>query len=240
MSEMMIDHPIMIIEKLLKLGKGDKGRLLHLRQALTSGKNIYESDKKYLNKFQQEINPNHKIVKSVPKICETKIGNNSNKNTRSKFELFQLRKNLIRNKNNDHLDNFDCEIQTIQNSLDVLKKRESKIKDNLELLSASRKRSSKNPIDKSNSIDSFSDLSKNRSLDLFDLIKNPPVIENSKSFRIKKYDLLAYVSAGLFSTWFASYVNLINLDSIDALFFGLSAGAAVSAGLFYRHEKNLK
>ena len=240
MSEMMIEHPIKIIEKFLELGKGDKGRLLYLRKALASGKTIYDSDKKYLNKLQQEINQNHKIINDFPETCETKIGVNSNKKTLSKFELSQLGRNLTRAGHEDHIDNFENEIQTIQNSLDILKKKESGIKDNLELLLASRKNTSKNSLKKSNSTVSFSNLSKNSSSDLFDLIKNPTTLENSKFFGIKKYDLMAYVSAGLFSAWFAGYVNLINLGSVDNLFFGLSAGAAVSAGLFYMRTKKLK
>ena len=62
MSESIIDHPIVIIDKLLKMGKGDKGRLLYLKKALINGKTIYESDKKYLKQMQKELSENGKFT----------------------------------------------------------------------------------------------------------------------------------------------------------------------------------
>ena len=52
MSELVIEHPISLIENLLKTGKGDKGRLLYLKNAIKNGKIIYESDRRYLHSMQ--------------------------------------------------------------------------------------------------------------------------------------------------------------------------------------------
>ena len=87
---MLVAHPVLFIENLLKLGIGDKGRLLYLRNALTKGTIIHDSDKKFLKKMQQELDKsrdlkseksqddvasNHISKKSFPSETEAKVSN---------------------------------------------------------------------------------------------------------------------------------------------------------------------
>lgn len=236
MSELVIEHPIPLIENLLKAGKGDEGRLLYLRKALKNGKVIYESDKNYLYSMQKEYseilfteNTSEKQSQniSVPKKLSKEIKNNS---TKTQQKISQTKETF---------DSFEFELETIKGSLQDLKTKESKIKDNLEFLSMNREILTQTTIDRSNSFGSFSNLPKTTPSDLFELIKNTPTMEKTK-IGIKKHDVMAYVSAGLFSLWFVGYSNLIDLGVFQGLSLGFSAGAAVSAGLFYRKLKSEK
>jgi hypothetical protein len=58
---MLIEHPVVVIENLLKLNIGDEGRLLYLRKAITNGQIIYNSDKEFLKKMEKEL----ELVNSV-------------------------------------------------------------------------------------------------------------------------------------------------------------------------------
>ena len=236
MSELVIEHPIPLIENLLKAGKGDEGRLLYLRKALKNGKVIYESDKNYLYSMQKEYseilfteNTSEKQSQniSVPKKLSKEI---KNKSTNTQRKTSQTKETF---------DSFEFELETIKGSLQDLKTKESKIKDNLEFLSMNREILTQTTIDRSNSFGSFSNLPKTTPSDLFELIKNTPTMEKTK-IGIKKHDVMAYVSAGLFSLWFVGYSNLIDLGVFQGLSLGFSAGAAVSAGLFYRKLKSEK
>jgi hypothetical protein len=236
LSELVIEHPIPLIENLLKAGKGDEGRLLYLRKALKSGKVIYESDKNYLYSMQKEYseilfteNTSEKQSQniSVPKKLSKEIKNKSTKTQRKTSQTKET------------FDSFEFELETIKGSLQDLKTKESKIKDNLEFLSMNREILTQTTIDRSNSFGSFSNLPKTTPSDLFELIKNTPTMEKTK-IGIKKHDVMAYVSAGLFSLWFVGYSNLIDLGVFQGLSLGFSAGAAVSAGLFYRKLKSEK
>lgn len=48
------------VKKLIELGKGDLGRLEHIKKTLESGKTLYVSDKEYLQKLVHEISENNK------------------------------------------------------------------------------------------------------------------------------------------------------------------------------------
>lgn len=234
MSELVIEHPISLIENLLKAGKGDEGRLLYLRKALKNGNTIYESDKNYLNMMQKEYS-------------EILLADDTSKKQTQNTSLSKKHSKEIKNKPNkasqttsktkETFDSFEFELETIRGSLQDLKTKESKIKDNLEFLSINREILTQTTIDKSNSFGSFSNLPKTTPSDLFELIKNTPTIEKTR-IGIKKHNAMAYVSAGLFSLWFAGYQNLIDLGVFQGLTLGFSAGAAVSAGLFYRKQKS--
>jgi hypothetical protein len=151
---MLIEHPIVVIEELLKLNIGDEGRLLYLRKAITNGQTIYNSDKEFLNNMRGELD----TVKSANTLGLDKSANG-----------------FSENKNNDTSISFETELTSIQNSISELKNQDSKIKDNLELLSLSREVLSQITIDKSNSFGSFSNLTKNSSADLFSLLTNNPI-----------------------------------------------------------------
>ena len=217
----MIEHPVAIIENLLKLRKGDEGRLLYLRKAITLGKTIYESDKKYLKKLQNEISLNPDKT-----------------STDSPFEEHGHGERPSNSLDKPNFTDFEFEIKNIQTSLEVLKRKETQIKDNLTLLLINREISSQRDLDKSNSYGVFSNLPKTSSSDLFDMLHNPPLPKSSEFFGMTNYDLLAYLSVGFFSLWIAGSQNLIELGSLHGLSLGFSIGSAVSAGMLYFKAKN--
>lgn len=234
MSEMIIEHPILIIESLLKMGLGDEGRLLYLRKSLTNGKSIYESDKNYLKKMYHALDKNHYddcnfLNQSKSKIEATTKNSDSNNSFDSSKKCHS---------DDGHMfDTFESEMQTLHNSIEDLKKKESQIKDNLELIMINREILTQRDVDKSNSFGKFSNLSKIDSSDLFDLLATDPTLEKSYSFRIPKYKLMTGISAGLFSLWFAGHQNFLDLGSFQGLLLGISAGYATLAGLFYQKER---
>ena len=236
LSELVIEHPISLIENLLKAGKGDEGRLLYLRKALKNGKVIYKSDKTYLNTMQKEYS---EIL--LADNTSEKPSQNISVNHKSSEEIKKkpIKVSQKTSDTKETFDSFEFELETIRGSLQDLKTKESKIKDNLEFLSMNREILTQTTIDKSNSFGSFSNLPKTTPSDLFELIKNTPTMEKTR-IGIKKHNAMAFVSAGLFSLWFAGYQNLIDLGVFQGLSLGFSAGAAVSAGLFYRKQKSEK
>lgn len=232
----MIEHPIFLIENLLKSGKGDEGRLLYLRNALKNGKTIYDSDKKYLDTMRSRYweilsSKNASVNKSqiIAKNYSKKI---------SHSWVTEPHKTL-ENKEKGLTNSFDSELESIQNSLSDLKTQESKIKDNLHLLFINREILSLPATHPSKSLESFPNLTKNSSSDLFELLKNTNTKKNS-ILGFKIHDAMAYVSAGLFSMWFAGYLNIVDLGLFQNLSLGLSAGAAVSAGMIYQKQKTTK
>lgn len=239
MSEMIIEHPIMIIENLLKMGKGDEGRLLYLRKALIDGKTIYESDKKYLKKMNDLLNQNQDNT-SIPKHSTLPIEQNIEKKIKNERNLSESNSKKYLVGDIFKFDSFDFELQTLHNSIIDLKKKESHIKDNLELIALNREILTQHEFDKSNTFGAFLNLPKKSSSDLFDLIATKPNLENSQFFKLPKYSLMTCVSASLFSLWWAGFQNLIDLGSLQGLLLGFSAGSATAAGLFYKKEKNVK
>ena len=222
MNELIIDHPIVIIETLLKMGKGDKGRLLYLKKALIDGKTIYESDKKYLKKMRKELPENKNSLN------DSKLSSEIQKKDLSKKILSKQKESNINrisitdfNKNHNN-DNFQ-DIESIQTIIEDIRKTDSNINDNLELLLINRNIPSNDNRDAS-----FVDNTK-KSKDRF--------LQQFEIFGLKKHDLMAYAAAGLFSLWFAGFVNLINLGPMKGLTLGLSAGSAVAAGLTYKRLK---
>ena len=237
MSELLIEHPVVLIEDLLKLGIGDEGRLLYLRKAITNGKTVYDSDKKFLKRMYLELDKikSKRSDKQDDKFQSDHIENKTKIMSKNKYNISTSTENYS-NKNTQSPE-FDSGITKIQNLIGELKKSDSRLMDNLELLLMSREISSQSTIDKSNSFGSFSNISKRNSADLFDLIKNNPVSNNSQLFGIKKYTIMASTSAGLFALWFAGYQNMIDIGPLPSVALGLSAGAALSAGIFYKLQK---
>jgi hypothetical protein len=158
---MLIEHPVVVIEKLLRLKIGDEGRLLYLRKAITNGQIIYNSDKEFLKRMEKEL-------ESVNSVKEKDL----NKTTSV----------ISEKKSNDVSDSFESYINSIQDSISELKTKDSKIKDNLELLLLSREVSNQIDIDKANSFGSFSKLTKNSNSDLFSLLKKNPISEKISKF----------------------------------------------------------
>ena len=158
---MLIEHPVVVIEKLLRLNIGDEGRLLYLRKAITNGKIIYNSDKEFLKRMEKElelVNP-------------------------AKDKGLDKTKNSISEKKSNAVSNsFESYIHSVQDSISELKTKDSKIKDNLELLLLSREVSTQIEIDKANSFGSFSKITKNSNSDLFSLLKKNPISERISKF----------------------------------------------------------
>ena len=158
---MLIEHPVIVIEKLLRLNIGDEGRLLYLRKAITNGKIIYNSDKEFLKRMEKELN----------------LANSA------KDKGLDKTKNSISEKKSNTVSNsFESYIHSVQDSISELKTKDSKIKDNLELLLLSREVSTQIEIDKANSFGSFSKLTKNSNADLFSLLKKNPISEKFSKF----------------------------------------------------------
>lgn len=232
MSELLIEHPIPIIDDLLKSRIGDEGRLLYLRKAITGGNTIHESDRKYLKRMQEKI-WEHKAQ-------NTKFKKKSNFENQNIMNI----KNKIDNQDSPSVerpsnvyDDFESEITKIKNSLLEVKSNNSKIRDNLELLLLNREILTKDSIAVPAS---FSNLTKSTTSEMFDLIKDNTNFKNFSLFGIKKHDAMTFASAGLFSLWYAGYQNVIDLGPLQGITLGLSAGAAVSAGLFYKNYKKPK
>jgi len=235
---MISEHPITIIENLLKLGIGDRGRLLYLRNYIKNGKPLYESDKKFLEKMCAELNENNSRKSDKP--LDSSSFGESKKNT---FTIAESNNGKIKQAEN-HSDGHknvpirsDSEILKIQALMGELKKSDSKLKDNLELLLISREALSQQKMEKQNSNNLISNRTESGVSNLLSLIKNDSNYTDFQFFKIKKHDLMTYTSAGLFVLWFASFQNAIDIGPLQNLFLGLSAGAAVSAGILYRRQR---
>ena len=237
MSELLVEHPVVFIEDLLKLGIGDEGRLLYLRKAITNGKTVYDSDKKFLKKMYLELDKikSSKSVKSH-NLKSNNTGNKTNFLPKNKYQTSKPSDNYSDDQNSQS-EEFNSGITKIQNLISELKKSDSRLMDNLELLLLSREVSSQKEIDNSISVNSFSNILENHNPDLFAMIKDNPISKNPRLFGIKKYNVMASASAGLFALWFAGYQNMIDIGPLPSIALGLSAGAALSASIFYKLQK---
>jgi len=232
---MLSEHPIAIIEKLLKLGMGDKGRLLYLRNHLKNGKPIYDSDRKFLEKMCAEL---EETKSEKPEKLDNFPLDDAKKNTFALSEPDVSKSGETRSIDNKrHPSRFDPEIIRIETLIGDLKKSDSKLKDNLELFLMSREVSSQQKTEKPNSYKSISNIAITKAPNPFSFFKNDSNHVDFQLFRIKKQDLMTYVSAGLFALWFASFQNVIDLGPFQNISLGLSAGTAVSAGILYKQQK---
>jgi len=238
---MLIDHPIIFIDKLLKLGLGDKGRLLYLKNYIKSGKPIYDSDKNFLKTLQVKLDE-HEYSKE-DKFIDDFQSNTKFKNTMGfseyEYNIAKPEEYYSSNENNS-LPEFDSGILKIQNSISELQKSNSRLKDNLELILISRQNSPSPQIEKSTPIIPSSNIIKNNVSNSISLFKTNSNSMNMKIFGIKKHDLMAYTSAGLFSLWYAGFQNLFDLGPFQSISLGLALAAALSAGIFYKQQKTSK
>jgi len=174
----LVEHPVLFIENLLKLGIGDKGRLLYLRNALTKGTIIHDSDKKFLKKMQQEL------VKS--RGTKSKKSHDDASNDMSKYSSPSKTESKVSNKNKDHSDEKNKNLTgrnlgnlKIKNLLSELKQSDSKLMDNLELLLISHEGLSRPGIENSNSFDLLPRFLKSKNIEWFDSVK--------KNLKFKKF-----------------------------------------------------
>lgn len=162
MSEVLVEHPVLFIEKLLKLGIGDKERLLYLKNAITNGTIIHDSDKKFLKKMQRDLDKVGGL--RTEKSCETVDSIYlTSKNSFSSDSKSTPSKNVNSiTKKNPNFRGSNSDIQKIQKQLSELKQSDSKLMDNLELLLISHEDFSQPKIENSNSFGVFSKLFKGK------------------------------------------------------------------------------
>lgn len=143
MNEVLIEHPILFIENLLRLGIGDEGRLIYLRNAMTKGTNIHNSDKKFLKKMQLKFNEVEftKSERPFDKFLSDHSKEESNTLSENAFQFSNREANRPKEKNTKS-SAADSGILKIQNQIAELKKNDSKLMDNLELLYMSHEMSS--------------------------------------------------------------------------------------------------
>lgn len=239
LSEKLIEHPVVVIEALLKLGMGDKGRLLYLRNAIKKGTIIHNADKKFLKRMKIELDEvkspnsnesNNNFQSNDVRSMKHNLSKNNYKNTK------QEEKNDLRNK---FPSGTEPGILKNQHLLGEIKKSNSKLMDNLELLWLSRENLSHSTNEKPKSFSSLPNFTQNNNFDWLTFLKNN-FKSGDKLFDFKKHDIMTYTSAGLFALWFAGYQNLIDIGPLQTISLGLSAGAAVSAGLLYKQHKTSK
>lgn len=236
MSGILSEHPIIFIDKLLKLGIGDKGRLLYLRNYIKNGKPIYDSDKNFLKTLEHKLDEIK--AQDFDKSFDTLTSDNVIKNSDlfSKFDDHKSDEKYYSDTTSSF--EFDSEILQIQDSIDDLQKSNSKLKDNLELISLSRENLHQQQLEYTNPDEASLGIIKKYKSNSFSLFKNNSNSSNSKLFKLKKHDVMVYSSAGLFTLWYTSFQNVIDLGSLENIFLGLSAACAVSAGIFYMQKKS--
>jgi len=250
---MLIEHPISVIDDLLKLGIGDKGRLVYLKNAIKNGNKVYDSDKEFLKKMQNQLDK----IKSVKSSRSFEGYENHQTFLTDDIKLSRLEEKFqrLKIKENNFADkiyqsSIDSGINKIKRLMGELKTNNSRLMDNLELLTSSdsnlmyklellrinREIASGVKTVESDSVNDF--VSYNNEANLSGYAKNKPTFENSILSKIKKHDLMIFASAGLFTIWYADYQNLIDIGWLSNIAFGLAAGAAVSAVLFYKKYKH--
>ncbi|MFQ5440764.1 MAG: hypothetical protein ACE5DL_04795 [Nitrosopumilaceae archaeon] len=236
MSEILNEHPIVFIDKLLKLGIGDKGRLLYLRNYIKSGKTIYDSDKTFLKIMEQKLDETQFSNQDSSETFSSSTMNNSIKFSKNDNDILTSTPNYSVDED-DSSSSFDSGILKIQNSIGELQKSNSKLRDNLELITLSRKNLPSPKIEKFKLFSSPSNIIKNETSNSVSSLKTNSNLNSLKLFGMKKYDVLAYSSAGLFTLWYASFQNIIELGIFENISLGLSIGSAVTAGILYKKHK---
>ena len=130
---MVLEHPVLLIENLLKLGLGDEGRLLYLRNALIQGKTIYQSDKKFLGTMELELITIQDKNSENLSINHTSLSSKVNNLCKEELQISPQEK-YYPNEKTKNSKRTDSGILKIQNQIFELKQIESKLMDNLELL----------------------------------------------------------------------------------------------------------
>ena len=233
MSEMLIEHPITVIESLLKLKIGDEGRLKYLKNTIKNGDKVYDSDKEFLRKMEYELNKTNSVesdlVHDKQDAMKSGASNYNEENPKCDSEL-PLIQNLI-----DDLKKNNSRLVT---NLELLRNNDLGLMAKLELLRINHKIATQSKTKES--YDKFEHVRKNNTVNLINNIKKNPIATKSYFSKLNKHDLMMYASIGAFTLWFASYRNIIDLGSLQNIFLGLSAGFVVGAGYLYKKKKQLE
>jgi hypothetical protein len=257
MSEVLIDDPMTTVNTLLKLQIGDEGRLLYLRNALKNGKVIFNSDKRFLRSMQEKLDQIPKRQSKPQNISTARVVTqkrlseyNSN---RSDFankiynlpQDYQEQQNSKKIENQTQVPDLEKILLGMSNSITELKKTQSQILTNLEILMNDHQNSPKSNqsfneiivdnLNKKNVKNKFTEKNDMKYKEFFGdrLISN-----KSRAFSNHKIsDVLAWVTSGLFVVWFASFLKLIDIDPFQNLFLGLAAGLAVCVAVSHKLKK---
>lgn len=130
---MLLEHPVLLVENLLKLGLGDEGRLLYLRNAITRGKKIYKSDMIFLEKMDLELQTIQGQNPEKPFVNHTSISSKVNNLYKEEIPTYLQEKKYSKEQPKNS-SKTDLGILKIQNQILELKQIDSKLMDNLELL----------------------------------------------------------------------------------------------------------
>jgi hypothetical protein len=121
---MLIEHPVVVIEEILKFNLGDEDRLLYIRKAITKGQTIYHSDREFLKRMLIELDKvkSKKIIKLEKSNDEIKLDSRDNNSfdKKNKSNSLKTKKGFSKEENNEIKNNFEFEIQSIQNSISEL------------------------------------------------------------------------------------------------------------------------
>lgn len=245
------------VNMLLKLHIGDEGRLLYLRNALKNGKVIFNSDKIFLQRMQEKLDQMHKNQPRSTNISPTRLVtqkrlseyNLHNANfTNRVHDLAQSseeRKNERKIENQKPIPGLEKLLLGMTDSIEELKNTQSKILTNLEIMVNDYKdnimhnpvfneiitdylikKNAKNEFAKKNDL-KFKEFPKNN------LFSNK--VRTSRNIKIS--DIMAWCTSGLFIVWFASFLNLIDINPFQNVLLGLSVGLAICVGIIHKIQK---
>ena len=124
MSEILVDHPMLLVEELLKFRIGDKGRLHHIRDSLKAGRSLSDSDKIFLKEMKQNLETNaiQDLENSFYHFGDNLISSNDTSSEKTE----------------DGNTDFEIEIQKMKESISTIRYHDERIMDNLELLTTNR------------------------------------------------------------------------------------------------------
>lgn len=254
MNEVLIDDPMTTVNMLLKLQIGDEGRLLYLKNALKNGKVIFNSDKMFLRRMQEKLDQSYKRTSKLQNISTTRIVTqkklseyNSN---RSDFtsKIHNLSESNQEQKNKNIFENQIPDIEKIllglSNSITELKKTQSQILTNLEILmnnnTSARGNQSFDEIitDNINKKNTRNKFAKKNDTQFEAFFENNRILNKSNGASNHKIsDILAWLTSGVFIVWFASFLNLIDMGPFQNIFLGLAASLAVCIGISRKLKK---
>jgi hypothetical protein len=257
MSEILIDDPMTTVNTLLKLQIGDEGRLLYLRNALKNGKVIFNSDKRFLRNMQEKLDQIHKKPLKLQNISTARIITqkklsefNSNRSdfTNRIHNLTQTDREEQNKKileNQIQIPDLEKILLGLSNSITELKKTQSQILTNLEILMSGNQNFTKTQqnfndiisenMNKKNVKNKFAT---KKDMTYEEFINDGMISNKSKTFpKHKISDVLAWVTSGLFVVWFASFLKLIDIDPFQNIFLGSATGLAVCVAISHKLKK---
>ena len=257
MSEILIENPMSTVNMLLKLHIGDEGRLLYLRNALKNGKVIFNSDKMFLQRMQGKLDQMYKKnsrssdIPTARIVTQKKLSeyNSHNSDFTNRMHSLSQSNQGYKNKkifeDQKQVPDLEKILFGLSDSIAELKKTQSKILTNLEIMMNSYENSkTKNQgfneiitdnVNRKNSRNKFMRMDDPKFEEVF---KSKFFSTNSRaSDNPKISDVMAWLTSGSFIVWFASFLNLIDIEPAQDLFLGLAIGFAVCIAISHKMQK---